>query len=392
MFAFLFAFIALQTPALASSDDARLSASLHNVLGDYLASREKIEHISAASLSVSFRADAKNLDVAAGTTSYAGTVPITPATLFQIGSNTKAFTAATLLQLEAEGKLSIDDTVGLWLPQYPAWKAVTIRHLLDMTSPIPTYDNTPAMQRGESSIHRRWTAAQLVAFVDPVYGHAPPPTKGWSYSNTNYLLAQMIIERATGASYASELSRRFFGPLGLTSTYYSPDTYLASVTDRMASGYFWSSDPDNASLSQLYGLDMRLADMSWAQGAGGIVSTPDDLTHWVRALYQGDVLAAAQRKELQRVVSDSAGLPIGSATAKQPKGFGLGVGQLYKPGLGTFWYYEGETMGYRMLYAYFPMSDLVIAVGLNSQPNAKEDHIGELMFMVYETLHKAGRV
>jgi D-alanyl-D-alanine carboxypeptidase len=392
MFAFLFAFIALQAPVFASGDDARLSASLHNVLGDYLTSRGRIEHISAASLSVSFHGDPKNLDVAAGMTSYGGTVPVTPATLFQIGSNTKAFTAAALLQLEAEGKLSIDSTVGLWLPQYPAWKAVTIRHLLDMTSPIPTYDDTPAMQRGESSIHRRWTAPQLVAFVDPVYGHAPPPTTGWSYSNTNYLLAQMIIERASGASYTSEIRRRFIEPLGLTSTYYSPDTYPVSVTDRMASGYFASSDPGNASLSQLFGLDMRLADMSWAQGAGGIVSTPDDLTHWVRALYQGDMLAAAQRKELLRVVSDGTGEPIGSATAQHPKGFGLGVGELYKPGLGTFWYYEGETLGYRMLYAYFPKNDLVIAVGLNSQPNAKEDHIGELMFMVYETLHKAGRV
>jgi D-alanyl-D-alanine carboxypeptidase len=85
-------------------------------------------------------------------------------------------------------------------------------------------------------------------------------------------------------------------------------------------------------------------------------------------------------------------VPIGSTTAQHPKGFGLGVGQLYKPGLGTFWYYEGETLGYRMLYAYFPKSDLVMAVGLNSQPNAKEDHIGELMITVYETLHKAGRV
>jgi len=380
--------------AQAGNSNAAISRALREDLTNYLSSRSQIEHISAASLSINLNGGSSIINLAAGTTSYGGGAAMSPANLFQIGSNTKAFTAVALLQLEEAGKLTIEQTVGDWMPEYPAWKGVTIRRLLNMTSGIPSYDNQPAfMNRYAGDPMRSFTPAQLVAFVYPRDGKGPPPTHGWSYSNTNYILAQMIIERATRQSYASEIRRRFFGPrYGLTDAYYRPSFYPSAVTARMPAGYFFSTDPGNTDLAPLVGRNVRDFNLSWTQGAGGIVATPEDVAKWARALYRGSVLAPKQRAEMMQIVSDRTGQPIAVTDARHLRGFGLAVGQVYVPTIGALWYYEGETLGYRMLYAYLPNQDAVIGVALNSQPDAKQDQIGKLMETVYGTLHAAGNL
>jgi D-alanyl-D-alanine carboxypeptidase len=393
--AFALVLLALGAGAMAAPDDGGLRAALSADLEKYLAARRTIEHISALSLSVKLPGQASNINVTAGTTRYDGGAAVTPASLYQIGSNTKAFTAVAILQLEAEGKLTILDTIGKWLPQYPAWKDVTIERLLNVTSGIPTYDNVPAMLVAYAADPTRdWSPAELIAYVYPGTKDAPPPTTGWSYSNTNYLLAQLIIEKTSGHSYAAELRRRFLGnqALHLDATYYRPHLYPRSVAKRMVSGYFASKDPDNAGLQPLYGKDVRDMTMSWTQGAGGIVSMPEDVTRWSRALYVGDLLKPQQRRELMRTVSQKTGAPIDDVTADDPHGFGLGVVHAFVPSMGKFWFYQGETLGYRMVYAWFPDADVVFAAGINSQPDAKEDQAGKLMESVYNSLHQAGKL
>lgn len=383
-----------QKGALAAGDQS-LRADLKADLQHYLADRRTIEHISALSLSVALPNQLANINLTVGTAQFDGGAPVTPDSIYQIGSNTKAFTAVTILQLEAEGKLSIRQTVGDWLPQYPAWKDVTIERLLNMTSGIPTYDNVQAMQAAYAAKPtRNWSPAGLIAYVYPGGKDVPPLTTGWSYSNTNYLLAELIIEKATGSSYAAELKRRFFDnpKLRLNDSYYAPHLYPPAVTKRMVSGYFASNDPDNAGLSPLYGKDMRNLSVSWAQGAGGIVSMPEDVTRWSRALYEGELLQPRQREELMTTVSQKTGNPIAEVTADDPHGFGLGVVHAFLPTMGKFWFYEGETLGYRMAYAWFPESGAVLAVGINSQPNQKEDQIGKLMEAIYGSLRKAGKL
>jgi D-alanyl-D-alanine carboxypeptidase len=386
--------LALAAPASASQSDAALRTALQRDLNQYLTARAKAEHISAISLSVSLHGAPQNINVTAGRTKYGGGVPVTPQMLWQIGSNTKAFTAAIILQLEAEGALSIDQTVGRWLPQYPAWKDVTIHRLLDMTSGIPGYDNVPQMLANYAKNPKHnLTIPELIAYVYPGNPHAPKPTTGYDYSNTNYLLAELIIERATHTDYATELERRLFhSDIGLTSTYYSATQYPASVLDRLVSGYFFNHDADDAPLAPLLGTDVRDDSLSWMQSAGAIASTPEDLTRWARDLYTGPVLESKQRDELFMLVSTKTGKPIKTTSLADPQGFGLGVAQVTTPQTGTVWFYEGMTLGYRMIHLYFPKQDAVIAFGLNSQPDSKQNESRKLGVAIYETLHKAGRL
>lgn len=364
---------------------AALTGQLKDVLQTYLKDRGKAEHISAASLSISFAPNSPEVTVAAGTTTIGGNAPVTPSTLFQIGSNTKAFTSAIILQLESEGKLRITDPLGRFLPQYPLWKNIEIRRLMDMTSGIPTYDNDPAFQRywGTHPNHQ-FSKPELVAAV-----YHSKMLKGYNYSNTGYILLEMIAEKVTGQSYPDLLQARIFKPVGLNDTYYDANTLPAPLTNQMAAGYFANDSPENVGLKPLLYKDMRNYSLSWAQGAGGIVATPSDVDKWARALYQGNVLATKQRSEMMQLVSLTTGQPISETTAKDARGFGLGIAQLDNPKLGRFWFYEGETLGYRVVHAYFPKQNVILSVALNSQP--REDHIAQLTQQIIGVLMQAKR-
>jgi D-alanyl-D-alanine carboxypeptidase len=367
-----------------AGDDAVVS-QLRADLEAYLQERETAEHVSAAGLSVSLPGRWSTIDVAAGTTTFGGSVPVGPDSLWQIGSNTKAFTSVLLLQLEAEHRLSIDDTLGKWLPQYPQWRDVPIRRLLNMTSGIATYDDQPAWYADYAADpHTYFSPERLVGYVI-----GAPATSGYSYSNTNYVLAEMIIERVTGASYQDQLYRRIIEPLGLRDLYYRPDVYPAWVTSREPAGYLFN---DQFPLPQLLGQDVSRDTLSWARAAGGIISTTSDMTRWERALYGGRLLPAEQQAELESLISTTTGQPIASTSATDPMGYGLGIAQLTDPKLGTFWFYEGSTLGFRALHAYFPDSGLIIAFGLNSGTAEAIDQSATLMKTVYDTLRANGMI
>jgi D-alanyl-D-alanine carboxypeptidase len=367
-------------PTTAGTGD--LESQLRADLEAYLRERGPAEHVSAAGLSVNLPDRRSTIDVSAGTTTFGGSVPVRPDSVWQIGSNTKAFTSVLLLQLEAEHRLSIDDTLGRWLPQYPQWRDVTIRRLLNMTSGIATYDDQPAWYADYAADpHTYFSPERLVGYVLDA-----PATSGYSYSNTNYVLAEMIIERVTGTSYQDQLYRRIIEPLRLRDLHYRPDVYPASVTSREPAGYLVN---DEFPLPQL-GQDVSRDTLSWARAAGGIVSTTSDMTRWERALYGGHLLPPEQQAELESLVSTTTGRPIARTSATDPQGFGLGIAQLTDEELGTFWFYEGETLGFRALHASFPDSGVIIAVGLNSA--TADDQSAMLVKAVYDTLRANGLI
>jgi D-alanyl-D-alanine carboxypeptidase len=366
------------------SHGAGLQAALRHDLSQYLTAEGQAEHISAVSLRVTFPGREPSIDLAAGTARYGGGAPLSTSALWQIGSNTKAFTAVILLQLEAEGKLSINDPIGKWLPQYPAWRKVTVRQLLDMTSRIPDYAVQPAFAAAIAAAPgARFSAAQLVSYVSRL----PPGPAGFSYSDTNYILAQMIIERVTHDSYADQLSRRIIIPLGLRSMCYAPYTCPAADAARMPAGYF-----ELSAAPSLLGQRMPPLALTWAQGAGAIVSSLRDMTAWDRDLYQGRELPPRQQRQLESLVSETTGQPIARTTPTDPAGFGLGVQQLTDQRIGTVWTYEGGTLGYRAEHFYFPHSGIIVALAVNSATDAANDQLGTLAVSVYQTLQQGGAV
>ena len=334
---------------------------------------------------------ARIISIFAGDDGLADLKPIGADTLFQIGSNTKEFTAALILKLEAAGKLKLDDTIGKWLPQYPAWKDVTIRSLLQMTSPIPNYSETVAIGEIQAAdIHHQFSDKGLIGFVDPGDGQHFPPASGWFYSNTNYILAALIIEAASGMNYEQALTTMILEPLGLHDTFYAngPHPGPAAAGPSLArvpralfllqDCLMYQPEPCHVStLAPLIGKDMRTQNLSWAGAAGAMISNPRDLGPWIRALFGARVIPAQQFKEMTTLVSNKTGLPLSEVSADEPVGFGLGLGRFYRKELGgAYWFYEGETMGFRTIFAYWPQDDLLITGAVNSRPPNGEDKFG----------------
>jgi D-alanyl-D-alanine carboxypeptidase len=361
-----------------------LKTALRQDLRHYLTARRKAEHISAVSLRVTFPGAGPAINLTAGTTRYDGGPPVSTSALWPIGSNTKAFTAVIVLQLEAEGKLSINDPIGKWLPQYPAWRHVTIRQLLNMTSGIADYALQPAFAAAiAANPGTRFSEARLVSYAVGV----PLGPAGWNYSDTNYILAQMIIEKAAHRSYAEQLTSRIIRPLGLRDMCYAPYTCPAADAARMVTGYFYMPGAPS-----LLGKPMPKLGLTWAQAAGGIVSSLQDLTIWERALYGGRELPPRQQRQLESMVSQVTGKPISKTTPADP-GFALGIFQITTAATGTAWYYEGGTLGYRVVHFYFPRSGIIIAVATNSSTAlGTSDDLQATAIAVYQTLEKAGAV
>jgi D-alanyl-D-alanine carboxypeptidase len=387
----LVAFAWTAAPGLSASTEAggraALTQALQRDLNGYLTKYGAAEHVSALSLAVSLKAGTQPIDIVAGTTQYGGGPKASPGDLYQIGSNTKAFTAVAVLQLEAQGRLSIDAPIGTYLKPYPAYAKLTLRQLLSMTGGLETYDDTSAWYRMFTSNPMRYTPAdQLIRLIYPRIKWTPG-TK-YSYSNTGYLLAQEVVAaRSTSHSFSSEIAR-IAAAAGLKNTYYSDNFYSAGIARRVVAGYYENDDPG---FEKFLGKNMTPYTVSWAQGAGSMVSTPEDLTVWARAIYQGNaLLPERQKRELLSLVSTETAKPVAGVDAATTGAFGLGVAKKYDKNLGAFWFYQGETLGFRAAHLYFPDSGLVVAIFANSRPVEKNSHLPELFGQLYKTI-KANR-
>jgi D-alanyl-D-alanine carboxypeptidase len=370
------------SPATArANSEWTLRGLLRAELEAYLKNRRIPEHISAVSLRATLPGG-RYIDVSVGSTRFDGGRPVSAKTLWQIGSNTKAFLSVILLQLEAEGKLSIEDTLDKWLPQYPAWGRITIRQLLNMTSGIPEYLDVPAFRVAYAATPDAiFSATDLGSFAVGL-----PLLHGWNYSNTNYLLVQIIIENASEGTLAEQLQKRIIAPLGLQDTFYCPEGCRRAVIERIPSSYFFDSAfPEFASL---YGKDQHRRNLSYAQGAGAIISSLPDLTTWLRALYEGRMLPPEQQRQLESLVARDSGQPITAPSPEHRLTFGLGLGKALT-NVGIVWFYEGETFSQRVMHLFAPDTEIIVAIGTNSLPS--EDQLPQLVFKVYELLQDEAR-
>lgn len=199
--------------------------------------------------------------------------PITPETIFRLGSITKQFTAVAVLQLVQAGKVSLDDPITKWVPDFDAQgKTITVENLLSHTSGIPSYTSDPGYMAG---MERDMTPREIVAVVEGKPLEFDPGER-FKYSNTNYVLLGMLIEKASGKSYADYLQEHIAKPLGLADTRYGGSD---SASDRHARGY----EPAGSDGYR----PARPLSMTQPYAAGAIESTVDDLAKWTLALAEG---------------------------------------------------------------------------------------------------------
>ena len=221
---------------------------------------------------------------------------------WRIASLTKTFVSTVVLQLEAEGKLDIDDPVERWLPGVvPNGATITLRELMNHTSGLYNYtDDNDWVTAIVGNPMRTWTPQELlaVAFKHP---DGFPPGTNWAYSNTGYIVLGLVVEAVTHDTLGDELQRRIFTPLGLTATSFPVTIALAPD---FVHGYFGEPRTDLA----------PLLSPSWAWAAGGIVSNGRDVTTFYRALLTGRLLPRAQLAEMKDQPSVSATYGLGLST------------------------------------------------------------------------------
>lgn len=276
----------------------------------------------------------------------AGRRPLAASSVFRLGSITKQFTAAVILQLVGEGRISLDDPLSRFFPDYPQPGATaTVRQLLNHTSGVQSYTSIPDWMM--TNMNRPQSTADMIAS----FRNVPSPSQPgqvWSYNNSGYVLLGAIIEKVTGKSWYEAVRERISRPLGLTTIVYGEDASALAATVR---GY---ADGENGPEVA------RPIHMSVPHAAGALVGSVEDLAKWARALHHGRVVTPALYQEMIRRTS----LPEGR---DNPYGLGLTNGDVRgKAGIG----HGGNINGFATDSLYIPSEDLFIAVFANSEDPA----------------------
>jgi len=317
-----------------------------------------------------------------GTTQLGTANPPGTDTHFRIASNTKTMTAAVILQLAQEGKLSLSDPVSKYVPGVPNGDDITIAELLDMRSGLYNYTNAPEVATSlDRDPARAWTPHELLAIAFAQPPNFPPGT-AFEYNNTNYALLGLIAEKVDGRPLATAMQDRLFGPLGMKNTVL-PASTSNTIPEPYSHGYLYGSSsvaltgtppysPEvkaAARAGTLQPIDYTGVNHSFAAAAGGVISTANDLATWVQALAGGRVLNATyQRTWLDSVQPEDPSKPEG-------QGYGYGIGRL-RWGPNTMYFHGGETPGYNSFIGYDPTNKVTLvawtnlAVSLDDSPTA----------------------
>lgn len=270
-------------------------------------------------------------------------IPATTQTKFRIGSVSKQFTAASILKLQEEGKLSVDDRLDKYFPDFPRGDEVTLHHLLTHTSGIKSYTSKPDfLQQATSKI----APEDLIeSFKNDPYDFSPG--EKWAYNNSGYFLLGEIVAKVSGMSYGEYLRETFFDPLGMKNS--GIHTSTAILPDE-AAGYAYVDGEVQKALNW---------DMSRAGGAGAIYSTVEDLQLWNEALFNGKVLSEASLKAAFTPVKIKEGEP------QMPYGYGWIIGKLR--GVKKI-SHSGGLHGFLSFLARYPEQNMTIAALHNASP------------------------
>ncbi len=283
---------------------------------------------------------------------------VTPETVFEIGSISKQFTAAGILLLAQEGRLSVDDKLSSHLTNTPeSWKNVTLRHLLTHTSGIRNYTSLDGFE-----LRRHMTQAQFIQQISS-YPLDFQPGDNWRYCNSGFNLLAYVIQNVSGTNYWQFMHDRVFGPLGMTST---TNRDPVNIIPLRASGY------ETNKSGQYIHRDYDVTDLS---GAGAIVSTVDDIAKWSACLDSQKLLNAATEKEMWTPVR----LNDGKA---HDYGFGWFLSPLKNhKNIG----HSGVTSGFSASFQRFPDDHLTVIVLTNSSEEGVSTKVAREIALIYLT-------
>jgi D-alanyl-D-alanine carboxypeptidase len=323
------------------------------------------------------RADGSIVEYALGT-SYDDETPIEPGALFLSGSIGKTYVAAIALDLQARGILDLDAPLTKllgsesWFRALPNACCVTLRQMLNHSSGWPTHVDLPAFQRAisqrvQACAECLFTPLESIAFIagmKPLFA----PGQGFSYSETNYLVAGLAIEKASGRRYYDLLKERILSRLDLRQTVPSDHNVIPGlVAGRIEphTNYFGL----DAASTMRKGALLYNPGLEWT--GGGLAVSSADLVRWGRALYTGRALAEPYLHDL-----------FTSVPAKGEGGrYGLGVA-IVKHGDLISYGHSGSIPGYRAALRYYPARDLAVAVQFNADPDSDEPILWRLQEIV----------
>ena len=282
---------------------------------------------------------------------------VTPATNFRLASMTKQFTAMAIMMLQERGKLSFESPLTRFFPDYPAYgKQITVRQLLNHTSGLKAYEDL--IPAGQTAQVKDRDVLDLLKQQTSGYFD---PGSDWRYSNTGYAHLAMIVEKASGMTFAAFLKKNIFGPLKMSGTV-AFEEGVSTVSHR---AYGYSEKGEGFERT-----DQSVT--SAVLGDGGIYSSVDDLMKWDQALYTTRLVSADTLQQ--------AWLPMVLPNGKQTHyGFGWEIGDWH--GLRTV-RHGGSTIGFRTHILRIPEREFSVIVLINRSP-AKPEEIADRIVEIY---------
>lgn len=276
--------------------------------------------------------------------------PVRAGTLFAAASVTKVFVAALVLQLAEDGVLGLDDRLRRWVPAFPGSGRITLRQLLNHTSGLADYvtDGRFLAAQRRRGVAARWTPRQLLRYVpEPL----AKPGERWIYSNTNYLLLGLAVERATRSTVGRELHRRLLPRSTFVRlVFQTEDRPRGSVAGgHHERGIGVESTPNNPYVPSI-------AEATSAWSSGNLLVGAGDLARAGDALFRGDLLSARSRREMTRWVK----------AIFQPPEYGLGLARDRLAGE-EVWGHSGDITGFHADLWHVPESGITVAALVNLQ-------------------------
>ncbi len=375
---FSFLFLSLVSSAFAAekskADYEKLKENIQKKLDEW----HKNAKFSGATVGVTL-ANGKSFGIATGYSDRVKKTPMKPDDYMLAGSVGKTYVAAVALQLVAEGKINLDAKIEKylekekWFAELPNAKDITVRMLMNHTSGLVRYEFNPQFVKDLlANPYKQWKPEEQVAYL---FGSKAPfeAGKGWNYSDTNYIVLGMIIEKVSGKSYYELAKKRVLKPLQLkrTKPQMSPDI------KGLIQGYAGKGNPFGGEDEVLKnGKFVFNPQFEWT--GGGMVSTAEDLSRWAKAMYEGRAFSKYALKEMLEGVES----PQLGRNAK----YGLGV--IIRPtSKGLTYGHSGFFPGYFTEMMYFPKEKIAIAVQVNSSvPRDIGRPLGRTIIEVFEIL------